>query len=436
MTKREERREWAGRHRAVTQLIDGVAPSTGELYLKHVYRYFEWLGENGGRFKDCSPEELVELQVNAQGRERYEQLDLLQSYIRQRDLRVKTKQCIHAAVRSFYEYNRAPLPSDKKFKMRSDKPPVQGKLDVQGVRKILEASNCRYRAAILCMFQGGMGAHEFEHFNTTAWPDVEKQLKENQPYIVVSQLGRKHGGSYKSRPFYTILGSDAKNALVRYLREERGPIRNGEAIILTAKGYPVTGNTLHKYFLDKAEQVGLIERYTPECPKCGGETRRVLSKTPRKTNQIRYVCNNCGEATPANKYQYRKFKVRYGVNPHELRDVFRSEWEISPAKAVVSDFIMGHNIDPNNYNKFFRNVDYVLSEYRKAESFLNILSEDPRVVSRFEVTDLIRELDRYKEENRELRSRLNGLSQAAEENEDLKARLEKVEQMIEKLIGG
>lgn len=38
--------------------------------------------------------------------------------------------------------------------------------------------------------------------------------------------------------------------------------------------------------------------------------------------------------------------VRYGKNPHELRDLFRTRWEKSGSNPVGAEFCMGHTVDP------------------------------------------------------------------------------------------
>ena len=65
---------------------------------------------------------------------------------------------------------------------------------------------------------------------------------------------------------------------------------------------------------------------------------------------------------------------RYGKNLHELRDVFRTQWEKSPAKGSVAEYMMGHKVDPLEYNKAHKDDKWTLQEYKKARSMLEILS--------------------------------------------------------------
>jgi len=49
---------------------------------------------------------------------------------------------------------------------------------------------------------------------------------------------------------------------------------------------------------------------------------------------------------------------------------------------------MGHQIDPLGYNKAMRDVSYVRKEYRNAEKWLNIISENPEFIRVDEVDEL------------------------------------------------
>ena len=51
-----------------------------------------WLKENGGKFSDMSPDDLVEYQRNTDNGSRYELLDLVQQWAQGLDLRYNTKQ--------------------------------------------------------------------------------------------------------------------------------------------------------------------------------------------------------------------------------------------------------------------------------------------------------------------------------------------------------
>ncbi len=75
-----------------------------------------------------------------------------------------------------------------------------------------------------------------------------------------------------------------------------------------------------------------------------------------------------------NRIRNNKSSNRYGKNVHELRDVFRSLWEKSPATYSVAEYVMGHVVDPLGYNKAHRDENWTRKEYLKAVPYLNIIS--------------------------------------------------------------
>ena len=57
-----------------------------------------------------------------------------------------------------------------------------------------------------------------------------------------------------------------------------------------------------------------------------------------------------------------------------MRSLFRSQWEKSPANKSVGEYMMGHTVDPLEYNKAFKDKKWVHGELRKALPMLNIMS--------------------------------------------------------------
>jgi len=259
------------------------------------------------------------------------------------------------------------------------------------------------------MFQSSMGCAEFEYFNSNSWPEVKAQLEEGKQRVKVTLPGRKINKNQV--PYYTFIGKDAVHALNTYLDKERGPIKNGEAIFLTEKGEPVTKKALERYFTRHGIKIGVIKRWTPQCPKCGGETR--YSRTRRGEKQpTLYICNKCGRETPASEIKVPT-DIRYKLHVHEMRDLFRSEWDLSPSRSVVAEFIMGHNVDPNNYNKIMKlHPEWAEHQYELAEPYLNILSEEPRKIDRTRLEELVEE--RVQEQLRTRQNEYNNLTMLVE----------------------
>lgn len=404
MVKKHVLTTWIENNPPVEKWIKRLEKKTGIANARTLYRFIifvekkgglKWIDKKGNEHIGMTPEELLNAQDELQSkgrRERYKILEIVQEWINSEKARFGTKKQRYTIIRSFFLHNRVPLPEDKSFKIKGDEEPVQGNLNIEDLQKIILSSNEAYQAVFLIMFQSGMGGNEFDHFNNNNWKLLKPQLEAEKKIIRIDLPGRKH--SENERPYYTFIGKDAINALNRYLRI-RGPIKNSEPIFINKNGTPISDGTLQRYFKRHIVRLGIIKYDSPPCPECGSETRKKIvssaMKFYKKTgSRTQYTCNQCGHMFPSNEEIKKKLRnVRYGISPHEMRDLFRSCWETSPAKGVVAEFFMGHAIDPNNYNKFFKtDPDWVESQYKKAVPWLNIISEDPRKIPIDEVSRL------------------------------------------------
>lgn len=436
MTEQEELvQEWIKQNPIIGKWLENLAKSTRQRYVMVAFRFFRWLEENSF---NCNPGELIKLQKAAIGEDRYKQLDNIQDWIRSLNpqMRVATKKMMYSCIRSFYAYRRAELPRDRAFKIRSEKAPVEGILTVEGLKKIILSSNLMYQAVFTSMFQSGMGWQQFQHFNEVdGWKQIKQHIfNEDQKPILIRLPARKHGGSYNKQPFYTFIGIDAQQLIRRYVKTMRGPINEGEPIFLNEKGNPLQRTDLRKFLTRHAKACGLIPEVSPLCPECNKKTRRKRQKVNGK-HKIYYVCE-CGFSVSCEDPKLKAFTeafktVRHGINPHEIRDVFRSTWEISPANSLLAEFCLGHDIDSNNYNKFYRNTEFTTREYMKAQPYLNILSQDPLKIK---IVDMEEEIKRRVDEQvRNLEARYISFERGREAREErqINELVEKVRQRLE-----
>lgn len=340
-------------------------------------KWMAWMAENGEEFADMSPDDLVNYQRMAPYNDRYKILDKVQRYISdmkpvvgvhpasgvklnivQRhdiEFRVASKKGYYAAILSFFNHNRAELPSDSSFNIWSEIPPVEGTLTVEDIRKVIMRSNSTYHAIFLAMLQSGMDISSFEFWNLNGWDSLKKELEKDPKVITIWLPGRKKRRN--KMPFQTFIGPDSVEAIKTYLpqregareafeRSEKGrrnrAQRKGEpyverefktAIFYTKFGEPIDCKALQKYWMRQTIRLGMVKRL---------------------------------------KNGYRG--NRYEKNLHELRDVFRSQWEKSPAKASVAEYMMGHKVDPLEYNKAHRDEAWTRKEYDKALPMLQIMS--------------------------------------------------------------
>ena len=330
--------------------------------------------------------ELVDFQLRhmVDVKERFRILSCAQAWINGQRLALKTKRLRLSYIRSAFLHNHADLPRDLSFKFKSDVERVEGKLTVDVLRKVLLNCNPLYRPVFLMMFQAGLDESGLVYLSNHKWREILEHLTRNDGEFMVRLPGRKGGG-----PFCTVLStrSDWAKAHREYLRSTSGPIQG--CLFRNERGTALTKRNIIYYFNAHAENCGAIKRVTPDCPECGGETVRVKRKHPKlELRKIGYACKRCQNLQWACDLDDKRTYIRYGVNPHEMRDQFRTRWDSSGANPSVAEFMMGHikRVDPNeylNWMKYERSVP--LREYRKALPWLNIISCDPSKVDRSSV---------------------------------------------------
>lgn len=369
--------------------LHGGTPKT---YGNKFYHFIIYLRETGGQFSEYSPDDLIQFQKNAGGDDRYLLLDEAKEYSRNlqvkslnedeegRDARLSTKTGQYAVICSFFKHNRAPFPREE-FSPSSETEPVRKDLTLTNVRDMILSSNHTYAAIFLCMFMGGMGLHELVYWSNHGWEDLKKEIVEGRSTYKIYIAGRRARRNIK--PFYTRVGGDAVDYLLRYINGNRKKARTSferakkigcipineefkpNVIFYTNHGTPMNENTLHAYWLRHLITLGII---TPvENPTSG---------------------------------------TRYNRNIHQLRSLFRTQWGKSPPKGFIAEALMGHVVDPNDYLRTQNDLNWVAREYRRALPFLNIMSSSkPWDLYDEEEVEAIR--DENKERIDELEARLD-----------------------------
>ena len=320
-----------------------------------------WLEEGDTKFREFSPDMLVQYQRNTDNGSQYDILDQVQAHIQGFDARHGTKLKYYSSLRSFFLHNRAPLPADPGFTIRGDKPKIQGKLTVQEIRDVILKCNKCYRSVFISMFQAGLDKDGFIYWNEHGWTDLKKDLKSDPDVIKIQIAGRKRGKNV--RPFYSFIGPDAIQAIRDWVKIRP---QDASAIFVNQFKIPIKKSGLFSLWKRKLQELGYVAK-----PESGGA------------------------------------RVWSGKGPHEIRDVFRSQWGMSSAKPAVAEFLMGHfaKVDPLNYDKSYKNEDFMKKEYLKALPMLQIMSSgkpfgqvDEGVVETQQrrIEDLESELDRLR----------------------------------------
>lgn len=364
----ESVRNWLGRLR----------PSSARTYLFQFNRFYKWMRENDVELGKLSPDELVVLQSEAINSERFRVLDVLQRYVLEAHATLNYKKKMYNGVRSFFLHNRAELPRDKSFNLRGDKPKTQGTLTAEEIKRIVLASKPVYQAVILSMFQGGMGEDEFTYWNEHGLEKLKEDLRGDPEMIRIDLPGRK--GKKFEKPYYTFIGHDAIRAIRNWLKRR-----------------PDKKKTYHPNDKNKKRKNKRIIREEPTTAIFTNQYQDAISQHALQIYWTR-VGRRIGVITPKTRGGGKGHQT--GKNPHEFRDVFRSQWEKSPAKASVAEFCMGHVVDQLEYNKAHRDEGWVRREYEKAQPLLQIMSSTVpfNLIDADEVTKLRKKVARLESE--------------------------------------
>lgn len=352
--------------------LSRLSPNTHGATLRCFKMWMKWVKQSKTKFAKSTPDELIMYQQQSDNGSRFEILDgIVQPFVASKKGRVGYKVKLYTTIRSFFAHNRAELPKDPGFNLRPEVEKVRGTLTVEELRQIILSCKPAYQAMFLCMFQGAMGLEEITYWNQNGWESLKQQLDEKVKPVRVDLPGRKKARNV--RPYHTYIGTDAITALRNYVDNHRP--KNSKVIFPNRFGRAISKNALYLYWLRHLRKLGLVS-----LPVEGVKNHRT------------------------------------GKNPHELRDLFRSQWEKSPASGTAAEYFMGHNIDPLEYNKAYRDQVWTRKEYLNAEPLLNIISSD-RPYGKVSEDKVTAQENRIAELEAELAKRENALSKVLEKQE-------------------
>jgi len=285
------------------------------------------------RLKDLLPSQLCDFQSNAEKKDQYVILDGLQDYIRTKGGTFGGLKTVYSSCLAFFMKNRCALPPDK-FVIKPSREPTKDNLGLQMVKDLVSVADLGMKAFYLTLFSGLLDQERFQVFNQSHASDLVKHLKEkgvDEPYKIEFS-GRK--GSKNKALYYTFIGRDALGAWSQYFERVRGFPEAGEPILLDSNNNPFTKANLRAHH------------------------HRLLKK-------LRYI----------NPEKNRL--VRYGTGLHNFRDCAVTTLHYHKDEGIDKDtveFFLGHVTDPNNYDKFYKDSQYVTEQYRIAEKYLNLIS--------------------------------------------------------------
>jgi len=344
-----------------------------------------------------------------------EVLDLLQDYIKahQSKWRYNSLQNEYSTIRTFFDKNRASLPKDPDFKIRSLIAPTKGLLEVKHIRLLALAARPVYRSMILFKWQSMADTARLIMMNNPPYSDeiVRKIRDRKEDQIIQLEIGsgRKKLLNDPRGAFRFCIGKDAVDALTDYFENQR------------QGGWPKPGESLWLY--PEVRTNGATDREAPYNGAGRPITQFGLNQSWRR------LLNRVGLVKDKHLEAYAT--IRYGYNLHEMRDAATTILHKKAARHGLDmdcvKFWCGQNgqLDPNRYDKFMEDPEYTAEQYKIAEPWLNILSnQNPEAVLDAEK----RTAKQYQTQNRELGERVN---QQGEELGLLRAAITKLQTQAE-----
>jgi integrase len=265
----------------------------------------------------------------------------LETWLLSKKLKKNSRRLTVAAVRNFF-YDKVDL-TDRKFTLASsdeaekelDEKEELTPLTRDEVRTLIERCNPLYKAVFLTQLSGAMGVSELLYFNRKAYKYFDK-IRARQVPLKVSLIRRKminRGGE----PYWGLLWDDAVDALSNYLREREKnlgrPLAEKEPLFINQNKKALTEDDIQ------------------------WQMRRLRDRTGLERN------------VPGKKL--------YRFHSHELRDTFKTWCENKKIRNSISEFLLGHEVDANSYNKFSRTAEgeqNIRDEMELVRPELNILT--------------------------------------------------------------
>ena len=370
---------------AVQAWIGRLGPS-GEDQYRTVERFLTE-GLKNTAFQGYSLSELVQFQETAMGRDRYRIGNLARSFLNGLTLSRKSKNTYLSRILSAFLHNHVPLPRDPSFRFSNCTATVAGDLPVEDLRAIILNSDPKYATIFLMLTHGLLDQKRLVYSNIHYAEPIVQAITKRKGIIRIPLPGRKNN----PRPYFTMLDtndSDFAESFRHYMKTATHNIR--KVLFVNNRDNPLTEGNIRRYWHRRAVERGLTEQFTPACSQCGSETiRRIVTHPKLGMKKRAYICRDYGHITFAcdlgEAWMRQIAAHRTGKHPHEIRDLMSSRWAMSGADRVVREGVMGHGLDPNDYEKFKYQQGFAEREYRKFLPYANIVSEDPTKVSRSQV---------------------------------------------------
>jgi len=386
---------------------------TARQYCNRLFHYWLWLRENKNI---ADMEGLLEdyKRLRREG-EDYRHIDLVKEYLFSAKMVVYSLSYRNqslSAIRSFYRYNRCALPQEKLDltvteieNQRAREKLALKPMTLQDVKLLISPMKVKEKAIMLILLQSGMGIGEFiNQFNVCncrkEWlrnnghvcepAKIMKQLNQGAQTIKIEFVGRKNNHN----SYFSFIGRDAIDALKKYLVYRSTLIRDAQERVRE---------------FEKKERGGKLGKNEKRSLLNYRKNVHLLTSEWREGEPL-FISNWLNPIQDHNIQEpIRRYKRSMGLNdrqfsPHTFRDIFKTECAHAGVDNSISEFFIGHTLDPLGYNKLDRMYPEDFNrEYLKVEPSLNIISHKGMEIEK-------EELQKMKKENVDLRERVETLT--------------------------
>ena len=257
-----------------------------------------------------------------------------------RPLTTDTRNVFVAAVKGFLAYHLGDIQEPSKWVLSTDEQAQAEQLakeealplSLDEIRKLYSQCRTTRDRAIFLTMLNGFGISEFLQFSEN-WHKYHDAIK-NKLVPVKVLIQRKKTGKI----FNAYLWDDDADLLAELLEERRRELGRDlgpkDPLFVNKYGKPIADQVIFDLIRELADRSGVEP--------------------------------------------YEKGKVSFRVRPHEVgRDTFKTQCALARIPDDVSEYLLGHTIDPLDYNKFHKTPEgqrIIEQEVSKIRPILNIVS--------------------------------------------------------------
>jgi hypothetical protein len=224
------------------------------------------------------------------------------------------------ALRSFMRFHDFEPPASKitfkRHATETEEGEEEAYLTKNQVDLIIQHAEPPYNLIFQLMYDNFWGAKEFLRFNNELnWEKIKTWIKKpDKEYYRINKKGRKG----INKPFHSLISLEL---LRRIIKETKVPITTEHGTALGMENYR--------------------------------NSRIYLSAAFQRAKKAAKITD---------------LETHGHVSLHELRDTARTQAQTAHVEPNVAEFMMGHSIDPNGYNKCWSSDEWVWTELKKMRS--------------------------------------------------------------------